>query len=306
MDLASLRAQQIELASSVCREDRLDKDPPAFIGGADVGFEQGGEVTRAAMVLLKYPSLELVEYKVARIATTMPYIPGFLSFREYPALLAAWEQLSQKPDLLFVDGHGISHPRRLGVASHFGLLVDVPTIGVAKKRLCGKFEPLSTEPGALSPLMDKGEQLAWVWRSKARCNPLFIATGHRVSTDSALAWVQRCMKGYRLPEPTRWADAVASGRPRLFVGKKFSADSGKLPLISDSRFHHVTKPDSFASGAAGKLAARYLYGLLVRAHVPELRHVLQADGIRRRTDLPSHSGSDLGNPDGERCKGQFR
>lgn len=84
------------------------------------------------MVLLKYPSLELVEYKVARIATTMPYIPGFLSFREYPALLAAWEQLSQKPDLLFVDGHGISHPRRLGVASHFGLLVDVPTIGVAK------------------------------------------------------------------------------------------------------------------------------------------------------------------------------
>ena len=128
MDLASLRAQQIELASSVIREDRLDKDPPDLIAGADVGFEQGGEVTRAAMVLLKYPSLELVEYKVARIATTMPYIPGFLSFREYPALLAAWEMLSQKPDLVFVDGHGISHPRRLGVASHFGLLVDVPTI----------------------------------------------------------------------------------------------------------------------------------------------------------------------------------
>lgn len=96
MDLASLRAQQIELASSVIREDRLDKDPPDLIAGADVGFEQGGEVTRAAMVLLKYPSLELVEYKVARIATTMPYIPGFLSFREYPALLAAWEMLSQK------------------------------------------------------------------------------------------------------------------------------------------------------------------------------------------------------------------
>ena len=202
-----------KLASSVIREDRLDKDPPDLIAGADVGFEQGGEVTRAAMVLLKYPSLELVEYKVARIATTMPYIPGFLSFREYPALLAAWEMLSQKPDLVFVDGHGISHPRRLGVASHFGLLVDVPTIGVAKKRLCGKFEPLSSEPGALAPLMDKGEQLAWVWRSKARCNPLFIATGHRVSVDSALAWVQRCMKGYRLPEPTRWADAVASERP---------------------------------------------------------------------------------------------
>ncbi|HII3479872.1 deoxyribonuclease V [Citrobacter braakii] len=213
MDLASLRAQQLELASSVIREDRLRSDPPDLIGGADVGFEQGGEVTRAAMVLLKYPSLELVEYKVARIATTMPYIPGFLSFRETPALMAAWQQLSHKPDLLFVDGHGISHPRRLGVASHFGLLVDVPTIGVAKKRLCGKFEPLAAEPGALAPLLDKGEQLAWVWRSKARCNPLFISTGHRVNQDSALAWVQRCMNGYRLPEPTRWADAVASERP---------------------------------------------------------------------------------------------
>ena len=117
--------------------------------------------------------------------------------------MAAWQLLSYKPDLLFVDGHGISHPRRLGVASHFGLLVDVPTIGVAKKRLCGKFEPLAAEPGALAPLLDKGEQLAWVWRSKARCNPLFISTGHRVSMDSALAWVQRCMNGYRLPEPTR-------------------------------------------------------------------------------------------------------
>jgi deoxyribonuclease V len=213
MDLADLREQQRALASSVIREDRFSEDPPRLIGGADVGFEQGGEITRAAIVLLTYPGLELVEYQIARIPTTMPYIPGFLSFREYPALLAAWEQLSRKPDLLFVDGHGISHPRRLGVASHFGLLVDVPTIGVAKKRLCGKFEPLSAEPGALAPLMDKQEQLGWVWRSKARCNPLFIATGHRVSQDSALAWVQRCTQGYRLPEPTRWADAVASGRP---------------------------------------------------------------------------------------------
>lgn len=225
MDLASLRAQQLELASSVIRDDRFNSDPPDLIGGADVGFEQGGEVTRAAMVLLKYPSLELVEYQVARIATTMPYIPGFLSFRETPALMAAWQQLSQKPDLLFVDGHGISHPRRLGVASHFGLLADVPTIGVAKKRLCGKFEPLPPEAGALAPLIDKDEQLAWVWRSKARCNPLFISTGHRVSLESALAWVQRCTQGYRLPEPTRWADAVASERPA------FTRLAAKMPHI---------------------------------------------------------------------------
>ena len=225
MDLASLRAQQLELASSVIRDDRFISDPPDLIGGADVGFEQGGEVTRAAMVLLKYPTLELVEYQVARIATTMPYIPGFLSFRETPALMAAWQQLSHKPDLLFVDGHGISHPRRLGVASHFGLLVDVPTIGVAKKRLCGKYELPSSEVGALAPLMDKDEQLAWVWRSKARCNPLFISTGHRISLESALDWVQRCTQGYRLPEPTRWADAVASERPA------FTRLAAKMPHI---------------------------------------------------------------------------
>lgn len=212
MDLASLRAQQLELASSVIREDRLDKDPPDLIAGADVGFEQGGDVTRAAIVLLKYPTLELVEYKVARIATTMPYIHGFLSFREYPALLAAWRCCRKT---------GFSVCRRswdLASASSwrrqsFWLISRCANHWRGEKRLCGKFEPLSSELGALSPLMDKGEQLARVWRSKARCNPLFIATGHRISVDSALAWVQRCMKGYRLPEPTRWADAVASERP---------------------------------------------------------------------------------------------
>lgn len=213
MELSVLRAQQLDLASRIVREDSPGQHPPRLIAGADVGFEQGGDVTRAAIVLLSYPSFELVEYQVARIATTMPYIPGFLSFREYPALLEAWGMLSQKPDLLFVDGHGISHPRRLGVASHFGLLVDVPTIGVAKKRLCGTFEPLDDAPGSRAALMDKGEQLAWVWRSKKRCNPLFVSTGHRMSLDGALTWVERCMAGYRLPEPTRWADAVASARP---------------------------------------------------------------------------------------------
>lgn len=212
MDIQALRAEQLQRAAEVVRHDDFDVMPPRLIGGADVGFEQGGDVTRAAMVILEYPSLKLVEYKVARIATIMPYIPGFLSFREYPALLAAWELLEQKPDLLFVDGHGISHPRRLGVASHFGMLVDVPTIGVAKRRLCGLFEPLDDEPGSQQPLMDKGEKIGWVWRSKKRCNPLFVSTGHRVSIDTALEWVQKCMAGYRLPEPTRWADAVASER----------------------------------------------------------------------------------------------
>ncbi|MBK0035611.1 deoxyribonuclease V [Erwinia sp. S43] len=212
MDIAVLRDQQRALAADVILQDDFDVMPPRLIGGADVGFEQGGEVTRAALVILEYPSLRLIEHQVARIATTMPYIPGFLSFRETPALQAAWQQLAHRPDLLLVDGHGIAHPRRLGVASHFGLLVDVPTIGVAKKRLCGAFTPPDAEPGSCQPLMDKGQQLGWVLRSKARCNPLFISTGHRVSQATALKWVENCLQGYRLPEPTRWADAVASRR----------------------------------------------------------------------------------------------
>jgi len=212
MDIQALRAEQLARAAEVIRHDDFDCLPPRLIAGADVGFEQQGEVTRAALVILEYPSLKLIEHKVARVATTMPYIPGFLSFREYPALLAAWQMLEHRPDLVMVDGHGISHPRRLGVASHFGLLVDVPTIGVAKRRLCGRFAPLDDEPGARQPLLDKGEQLGWVWRSKKRCNPLFVSTGHRVSQDTALQWVENCMAGYRLPEPTRWADAVASQR----------------------------------------------------------------------------------------------
>lgn len=213
MDTQALKAEQRRRALEIVRTDDLPFTTPDYIAGADVGFEQGGEVTRAAIAVLRYPSLELAEYQIARIPTVMPYVPGLLSFRECPGLLAAWELLACKPELLFVDGHGISHPRRLGVASHFGLLVNVPTIGVAKRRLCGQFSPPDDAAGSQSALRDGEELLGWVWRSKARCNPLFISTGHRVSLDSALAWVKRCQRGYRLPEPTRWADAVASQRP---------------------------------------------------------------------------------------------
>ncbi|MGO2259938.1 MAG: deoxyribonuclease V [Hafnia alvei] len=213
MDMQALREEQVEKASQIVRIDDLGFEQPTLIAGADVGFEQGGDVTRAAIAVLRYPSLELVEYQIARIETQMPYIPGFLSFREYPALLKAWGMLQHRPQLVVVDGQGIAHPRRLGVASHFGLLADVPTIGVAKSRLCGQFAPLDAAVGALQPLNDKQEQIGWVWRSKTRCNPLFISPGHRISLPTALSFIQSCMRGYRLPEPTRWADAIASNRP---------------------------------------------------------------------------------------------
>lgn len=213
MDMQALMMEQRHRSAEVIRHDALLNEPLTLIAGADVGFEQGGEVTRAAIAVLSFPELVLLDYQVTRIPTQMPYIPGFLSFREYPALLDAWQRLQRRPQLVMVDGHGISHPRRLGVASHFGLLADIPTIGIAKKRLCGKFAPLSDDVGAVQALTDKQEQLGWVWRSKVRCNPLFISTGHRVGLATALQLVQLCMRGYRLPEPTRWADAIASNRP---------------------------------------------------------------------------------------------
>lgn len=210
-DYAVLRDEQRRLAAAVERTDRVG--PVHVIGGADVGFEQGGAVTRAAIVLLRYPELTLLDFRIARVPTTLPYIPGLLSFRECPALLAAWQMLPQRPDLLLVDGQGIAHPRGLGVASHFGLLVDVPTIGVAKSHLYGSYAPLADGVGASSALWAGESLLGYVWRSKVRCRPLFISAGHRISPDSALQWVQGCCHGYRLPEPTRFADGIASARP---------------------------------------------------------------------------------------------
>ncbi|MNB76126.1 Endonuclease V [compost metagenome] len=205
------REQQKQLASRVQRQDRL----PAtvrWLAGLDVGFEEDGAITRAAAVLLDAETLQPVTQEIARIPTVMPYIPGLLSFRELPALLAALALLPRTPDLVFVDGHGISHPRRLGIAAHLGVVTDLPSIGVAKSKLVGRFIEPGAEAGAHTPLMDGNEQLGWVLRSKLRCKPLLVAGGHRVSADTALAWVQRTLRGYRLPEPTRLADRLASRR----------------------------------------------------------------------------------------------
>lgn len=212
INLAQLKQSQQSLANQVKLVD--DFNPTIkLVGGTDVGFEDDGNVTRAAIVILTYPDFKVVEYHIARLKTEFPYIPGYLSFREYPALLSAWQQVKHKPDLLLVDGQGIAHPRRLGIASHLGLLLDMPTIGVAKKRLCGQFLPIPKIAGQVTPLVDKQQQIGWVLQSKNNCNPLFISPGHRVSQDSALEWVTRCLRGYRLPEPTRWADAIASNKP---------------------------------------------------------------------------------------------
>lgn len=211
-DVAALRAVQDELAQRVRLKDGFPKTLRT-IAGFDVGFEDDGATTRAAAVLLDADTLQPLETRLVRQPTRMPYIPGLLSFRELPALLEALSLLSAAPDLCFIDGHGIAHPRRLGIAAHFGVATDLPTIGVAKKVLVGTTTTTLHEMrGAFTTLRDKGEQIGWLLRSKPGCLPLIVSPGHRVAMATAPEMTMRFVTTYRLPEPTRLADRLASRR----------------------------------------------------------------------------------------------
>ncbi|RTR02878.1 deoxyribonuclease V [Halomonas nitroreducens] len=212
-------ALQRRLAGRVERVDRLD--PVRHVAGVDIGFEQGGEITRAAVVVLAWPpaaegDFVVVEQAVHREPTRMPYIPGLLSFREVPAALAAFDTLTIRPELVMVDGQGIAHPRRLGVASHLGLWLDRPTIGVAKSRLVGRHGEPGTERGDWAPLHDDGpggeEVIGAVLRSRQGVKPVFVSPGHRLCLETSVGWVVACLGKTKLPEPTRLADRLASRR----------------------------------------------------------------------------------------------
>lgn len=203
-------AIQQQLRSAVCTEDRLGK--VEFVAGVDVGFEDKGKTTRAAVAVLRFPELELHEWVIARQPTTFPYVPGLLSFREVPTVLNALEQLNTRPDILLCDGQGIAHPRRLGIASHLGLLLDIPAIGVAKTRLVGSHDDVPDKRGAWVPLLDKDETIGAVLRTREKVKPLYISAGHQISLESAIHYVMACTTRYRLPETTRWAHRLASGK----------------------------------------------------------------------------------------------
>lgn len=211
-DVRAARALQSELAARVSLRDGFAK-PLRTVAGCDVGFEDGGATTRAAVVLLDAHTLQPLEQHVARLPTAMPYIPGLLSFRELPALLQAFASLGTTPDLVLLDGHGVAHPRRLGIAAHFGVITGLPSIGVAKKVLTGTTAmQLHEMRGAFVPLRDGREQIGWLLRSKVGCLPLVVSPGHRVAMASAAELAMRFVAGYRLPEPTRLADRLASRR----------------------------------------------------------------------------------------------
>jgi len=197
-------------AEIVCRDDF---GPVARVAGVDVGFEGNGATTRAAVTVLAFPSLQLETSAIARLPTRFPYVPGLLSFREIPAVLAAMERLNVRPDLLLCDGQGIAHPRRFGIASHLGLLLDIPAIGVAKTRLIGRHDEVPDERGAWVPLKAGSETIGAVLRTRRGVKPLYVSPGHRIGLESSIAWVMACLTRYRLPETTRWAHRLASEKP---------------------------------------------------------------------------------------------
>lgn len=209
-DVAALRAVQDELAQRVSLKDAFPRTLRT-IAGFDVGFDDEDATTRAAAVLLDATTMQVLETQVVRLPTRMPYIRGLLSFRELPALLEALSLLSAPPDLAFVDGHGIAHPRRFGIAAHFGVAADLPTIGVARKILVGEgTTALHEMRGAFTTLRDKGQHIGWLLRSKPGALPLIVSPGHRVAMATAPEMTMRFVTTHRLPEPTRLADRLVS------------------------------------------------------------------------------------------------
>lgn len=209
---AAAMARQTALAARVRAQD--DFGAVNFIAGVDVGFQDAGATARAAIAVVAFPTLELVETVCARRAATFPYIPGLLAFREMPVILDALQKLTRPPDVLMMDGHGFAHPRRFGIACYLGVALDKPTIGCAKSILVGHADPPENRVGAWTPLLDKDEIIGAALRTKLNTkrvvNPLYVSVGHRVTLQTACALILKCCKGYRLPETIRYAHNAAS------------------------------------------------------------------------------------------------
>ena len=200
------RAQQTALRGRVSLADEFGA--VQTIAGVDLSFSTDGETGFATVVVLSYPDCRVLEARYAAAPVRMPYVPGLLSFRESPLALEAFAQLETAPDMIFVDGQGQAHPRGFGIACHLGVLLDVPSVGVAKSFLYGQYDRAAAlEPGRFTPLLDKAGTtvIGSVVQTKPRTNPLFISPGHKISVASATKLVLDCVRGYRLPEPTRQA-----------------------------------------------------------------------------------------------------
>lgn len=197
------RAFQSELAKSVNSTTPLA--PYRTLAATDVSFDRGGVSLFAAVVVVDALTFEIIERAELSAPARFPYVPGLLSFREAPCLINAFNRLKNRPDVVLCDGQGIAHPRRLGIASHLGLVLDIPTVGCAKSRLCGHYDEPGLDQGARSPLVDQGEVVGAVLRTRSRIAPLFVSPGHRCDLESAVKLVLATTRKYRLPIPSRMA-----------------------------------------------------------------------------------------------------
>ncbi len=184
-------------------------DSVTTVAGVDASYPAHSQRGRAAIVVFSFPDLKIIEQAVATRESVFPYVPGLLSFREGPIVLDAMAKLKTRPAVLIFDGQGYAHPRRLGLACHLGLYLDIPSVGCAKSRLIGKFVEPGPEKGNRSPLMDHGEVVGMALRTRPKTNPLFVSRGWKIDLPTSVELVLRCLRGYRLPETTRAADALA-------------------------------------------------------------------------------------------------
>jgi deoxyribonuclease V len=203
------RTLQARLAEQVVAKTTFDPAAVRSVGGVDVSFRNG--MAQAAAVVLGFPDLEPLDCSQVEMQATFPYVPGLLTFREGPSVLAALERLAIWPDLFLFDGHGVAHPNRIGLAAHMGVLLDHPTIGCAKSRLVGSHQEPGDGVGDWAPLYDREEIIGAVVRSRKGVKPLYVSIGHRVNLPTAIDFVLRCATRYRLPETTRIAHQVAGG-----------------------------------------------------------------------------------------------
>lgn len=195
---------QLRLRDRVEVTDRFSKI--CKVAGADIALDLERKIAIAGVIVYAFPEMKEIERVWAKRPLTFPYVPGLLSFREIPTLTAAFAKLKNTPDLIFVDGHGFAHPRRMGIASHLGLVLDCPTVGCAKSVLCGEVDEPADEVGAASELTHKNEVIGIALRTRVGTQPIYISIGHRVSLESALKFALAATDGFRVPRPTREAD----------------------------------------------------------------------------------------------------
>jgi deoxyribonuclease V len=201
-------AEAIEIQRRLASELRVSPPPEniQWVAGADCSLDVDRNEACSGVILFSFPDFEPVEYVSARRPLVFPYVPGLLSFREGPVLLEAFAKLTRAPDVIFFDGQGIAHPRGVGIAAHMGVLLDKPTVGFGKSRLCGTHADVGEKQGDAAPLYYQERQIGYAFRSRSKTRPIYVSPGHRMNLEGALDLAKKCLDGFRVPRPTRLAD----------------------------------------------------------------------------------------------------